>query len=712
MKNTKEDIKKQRAIELKALIAKYDFQYYEEGESDVSDAEYDRLYDEYQKLEEQYPDLFQLADSPTRSVGAGSKSGETTGLPKITHKSPLLSIDRKAKELSALKEFYDKCGGDGTKVIIQPKLDGITCNINYENGIFSDAATRGNGYIGECITKNFKETNTKYPKELGAKMNLEIRGEAIIPYNYFIVNLAKEYSNPRNAVAGIMRQLNSKAVKGKGIQIMFYDIGQTNLPSFDEDKLNLEIMVSMGFQSVPTLVATTWNELKSCVESSMNGYIQEINGFHVLMDKEEIYPQAICDGLVVKVNNLKTRTEIGSSEKGPKWAFAYKFKPLAATTRIDHVEWQIGKSGRLTPVAIFNEVSLGGTKITRATLNNYEYMEHLPVLTRDEIISNKKPKKFGLEMDDLIIIERSNDVIPRIIAIEKHQNCVYQQDMKTTERVSKRIQSFNPPILCPVCGSVLKDIPPLLFCLNPLCSAQIKGRIKHFASRDALNIAGLGEGIIDILYDKKYLLELTDIYTLKNYKNELEALERFGPKKVNNLLAAIEKSKTPELWQFLYGLSIDGVGIKASKDLAKRYHTLENFLEAKKEDLLTMEDMGEISAFAIISYIQNDKIKEMLNKLRMIGVEPKQVSLAGNKLKGKIFVLTGILENPRKFYSNLIEKNGGSVSNSVSKKTNVVLIGTEAGSKEIKARELVKNGEDILLLDTKEKIDKYFFNYN
>lgn len=779
-----------RIEELKILIRKYDIQYYEEGISDISDAEYDRLYDEYLEFEKKYPELKMMEDAPTRRVGAGENAGTTNGLPKFTHKSPLLSIDRKAKELSELKDFYEKVGGNGTEVIVQPKLDGITVNVNYEHGKFANAATRGNGYIGDLITDNFRMTDTKYPKELSDDASIELRGEAIIPYDYFKKKLSSDYSNPRNAVAGIMRQIDAGEVKGKGIQVMFYDFGQVeNVLLEDSDSHNVKFLSVLGFQKVPTYVAHTWESLKKIVESGMDGYIQQVDGFNVLMDKNNVYPQAVCDGLVIKVNSRRKREEIGMSEKGPKWAFAYKFKPLHAETRIDHIEWQVGKTGRVVPVAVFDEISLGGTKITRATLNNYGYMQTLPVLeerrhmwahtdydnwmimddfgkdkpfTRMEylqegdVIEDLYPEKSqgkmerirvkkldvsmrgfwvedienqtslydgewypfeegryclipekGLQMDDIIIVERSNDVIPRIIGIRRHQNIVYQQNEDTSKMIAYRKNTFNKPVVCPDCSANIVEQYPLHFCTNSFCPSRMKGKIEHYASRDAMNIVGLGEGIIDTLFASGYLSDIPSIYNLSEYRTELEKLPKFGKRKVEKLLKSIEETKSPELWQFIYALSIDGVGKKTAKDLAQRYHTLDNFLQASSQDLMKMHDIGETTASDITEYIGSYKHSKMINRLKEAGVNPKPVEIAGDKFAGLIFVITGTLEHPRKYYQDLIEKNGGKVSSSVSKKTSVILVGTDAGSKEEKARKLISEGCPIKILDTEDKVTAF-----
>ena len=671
-----------RIDELKELLKKYDRQYYEEGVSEISDAEYDRLYDEYIALEKEYPEYALMEDAPTKRIGAGDEAGSTTGLPKFSHKTPLLSIDRKAKELNELQDFYEKCGGDGTEVIIQPKLDGITCNVNYENGEFVNAATRGNGYIGDLITENFKKTNTKYPDTIH-DYDLEIRGEAIIPFDFFKKHLIENYSNPRNAVAGIMRQIDSKEVKGKGVQVMFYDIGQTNMPISDFDSENVEAIKKLGFQSVPIVKVSTWHDLKECVESRLNGYIQQKDGFNVLMDTKKEYPQAVCDGLVIKVNSLKLRDEIGMSEKGPKWAFAYKFKPLQETTRIIRVVWQVGKTGRITPVAEFEEISLGGTKITRATLNNLGYMQDM-----------------GLSYNDSIVVERSNDVIPRVVEVKNHNETLLVDE--------DDYNSFQLPKECPVCHGKIYERNALHYCENPMCPAQIKGKITHYASRDAMNIVGLGEGIVNTLFENHLLSDIPSIYDLINKREELETLPKFGQKKVDNLYKSIEKTKNPELWQFIYSLSIPEIGKKASKDLAQRYHTLDALLHATYEELIEIEDFGSIMANNTVDFITNTDVMDMIEKLQMAGVQPKEVEIHSDELKGKTFVITGTLQHSRKFYQEIIEKKGGKCAGSVSKKTTAVLIGSDAGSKETKARDLVSKGEPIVLLESEDAIKEYF----
>lgn len=757
-----------RIQELKQLIAKYDKQYYEEGISDISDAQYDRLYEEYLEYERKYPELKEMEDAPTRRVGAGKEAGTTTLFEKFTHKSPLLSINQKSRELKDLKDFYENIGGDGVEVIVEPKLDGITCNINYENGHFVNAATRGNGYIGDLITENFQNTDTIYPNSLDGGASLEIRGEAIIPYDFFKESLIKQYSNPRNAVAGIMRSIDSQDIKGKEIQVMFYDIGYSdNIVINDRDSENVELIKNNEFGSVPVCIADNWETLKEIVSTRLNGMIKDVDGFNVLVN--EHYPQAVCDGLVIKVNNRHIRNILGMTEKGPRWAFAYKFKPLQAQTKLLNIEWQVGKSGKVVPVAIFEEISLGGVKITRATLNNPDYIQTLPVLNKQRSVKKDKSYDFweelvtlsydkpiddidcimpgdvlidmfplksqsemnqitvkkidvdkngfyitdteyedewypfeegryylkndenGLKNGDIIIVERSNDVIPRIIAIHHHESD----------------DSIQIPDTCPICGHPLIQDGPQLFCQNPNCFGQLLGKLAQFVSRDGMNIVGMGGSILEVFIKEGYIHSYSDIYKLEEHKEEILSLDKFGVQKYNNLIKSIQNSMHTSLSSFLYALSIPLVGKKTAKDLAKTFKTLDKFLLSSYEELIAIDDINTITANAILSWLNNDDNKGSVQELRkLIHIEEEKQS--SNILAGKTFVITGTLLHSRKFYQEIIEQRGGKVAGSVSKKTYAVLIGNDAGSKGTKARELIKSGADILLLDTEEKINEYF----
>lgn len=762
-----------RIEELKQLIAKYDKQYYELGQSDISDAEYDRLYEEYVKLEEQYPELKEMKDSPTRKVGAGDDAGTTTLFPKYTHKSPLLSINQKSRDLNDLKDFYENVGGDGTEVIVEPKLDGITCNINYENGIFVNAATRGNGYVGDLITENFQNTDTFYPKTLSDNASLEVRGEAIIPYDMFKKSLQDDYSNPRNAVAGIMRSQDSQDIKDKGIQVMFYDIGKVEyVPLEDSDSNNVDYLKCVGFGSVPVCLVDTWQDLRKVVESRLNGMIKEVDGFNVLI--ADGYPQAVCDGLVIKVNSRQKRKELGMTEKGPRWAFAYKFKPLHALTTLIDIEWQVGKSGKVVPVAVFDEIALGGVKISKATLNNPDYIQTLPTLykertiwrcksydtwgelvyipnqeaisdidyispgdvlidTRHEKTSSEMEtitvknidsertgfyisdreydgewypfeegryyfanKEYGLRPADTIIVERSNDVIPRIVAIHHHHRWL-----------SNTNNYIEIPSTCPVCGHALVQIGPQLFCQNPNCSGQILGKMIQFVSRDGMNIVGLGGSILEMFLEKGYIQTYADIYRLDRYEKDILNLDKFGTRKYQNLQKSIQESTNATLSQFLFALGIPMVGKKTAKDLAKAYKTLDSFLSASYQSLIEINDINSVTTNSIMEWLGDKNNKEIIQKLKgYVHIQSEKQS--SNKLEGKSFVITGTLEHSRDYYVKLIEERGGKVVGSVSKKTYAILIGENAGSKETKARRLIEDGVDIIILDNEDKINDFF----
>lgn len=757
----------ERVQEIKNLIAKYDRQYYELGQSDISDAEYDRLYEEYLQYEEKYPELKNMEDAPTRRIGAWKDAGSTTLFPKYTHKSPLLSINQKSRELEDLKDFYEFVGGDGTEVIIEPKLDGITCNINYENGFFVNAATRGNGYTGDLITENFQNTDTLYPKTLSDNASLEVRGEAIIPYDIFKESLQKDYSNPRNGVAGIMRSQDSQDVKGKGIQVMFYDIGQhDNIELSDKDSQNVEHVKVLGFGSVPVYLVDTWQELREVIESRLNGMIQEVDGFNVLV--ADGYPQAVCDGLVIKVNSIQKREELGMTEKGPRWAFAYKFKPLYALTTLKDIEWQVGKSGKVVPVAVFDEISLGGVKITKATLNNPDYIQTLPTLYKERTVWRDKSydtwgelvhipyqeaisdidyimpgdvlidthpertssemstiivknldddrtgfyisdkeydgewypfeegryyfanKEYGLHQGDVIIVERSNDVIPRIVAIHHH----------VTDRL------IEIPDKCPVCGHALIQDGPQLFCQNPDCNGQILGKMIQFVSRDGMNIVGLGGSILEVFLEKGYIQSYADIYRLDRYEKDILNLDKFGTRKYQNLQKSIQESTNVTLSQFLFALGIPLVGKKTAKDLARTFLTLDNFLSTTHKQLLSIPDINTKTASGIMEWLEDENHKGMIQDL-MQYIQIKEETKSTNELAGKSFVITGTLKNPRQYYQKMIEERGGKVVGSVSKKTYAILIGENAGSKETKARKLIEDGVNIIVLDNEDKINDF-----
>ena len=663
----------ERGTELKALLRKYDIQYYTNGISEISDAQYDRLYDEYVALESKYPEL-KTADSPTERVG-----GEPLAqFEKVTHRTPLLSINQKGQSTEVLAKWYKDMGGNGTKVIIQPKFDGITINSYYVDGLLVEAASRGNGAVGELLTENVK-TIRSTPLRLEADETLEVRGEALMSYRRFKEHYSTEYSNPRNMVAGTMRQLDPRLVAERKPDIVYYDLGQNNL-GCKTDEEQLQQLKSLGFKTSPYVVVDNLADLIEVCSSKLNGWIKAIGGFNILTREGETVTDFMCDGLVIKIDDLAKRQEIGMTSKGPRWAFAFKFRALSEVSTLRQVDWQVGRTGRLTPVALFDEVSLGGTTITRATLNNIDYIRSL-----------------GLEINSRIVIERANDVIPRIIGLD---------DAQTREARFP----IDVPKDCPICGGEVTEIYPQHFCLSSTCPARVKGNIQHFVSRDAMNMMSLGESVVELIVDKGWVKKPSDLYQLSQYKNELLSLDGFGKKKVEKLLESIESSKEVEAWRVLYGLSIPNVGRSMSKALISTFGSIDNLSNATVNDLLGVEDVGEITAQEIVAYFKNPSNQAELARLKAFGVqfEVKTEKTEHEQVfSGMTFVVTGTLQEKRSVYQNFIESLGGKVAGSVSKKTHVVLIGDDAGSKEKKARELIAKGEPITLIEGHDAFVSY-----
>lgn len=769
--------------ELKEKIKQYDHAYYVLKHPLISDAEYDRLLKEYENLEKLYPEL-KTPDSPTQRVGAEPLSK----LEKFDHKTPLLSIDQKSKTIEALRKFYEDCGGDGVELLIQPKADGLTGNLNYApadsnefHQFIGDAkgtecgsylvngATRGNGYTGELITENIR-TIKSVPLRIPFNGHLEVRGEIVISYNSFLKNFSDEYSNPRNLAAGTIRQLDSRLVAQRKPEIIFFDVGQCD-EEFQKDTERLNFLKKQGFMVMPTRVVDNLQDLIDVCLSYYDRQIVVKDGFNVLDISG--YPDMVCDGLVIKVNDLSLREDLGMTSKGPKWAFAFKFKSLNAKTILRDIIYQVGRTGKLTPVAVFDEVNLGGTKVTKATLNNEDYMRTLgptppdvEEIETDEpngtmrfewngkeydivriaryVTADKKhamffvktvanesilfperaelktaflkqskfpdikfeekeinPSDFYLKLGDSITIERSNDVIPRVIGIN------YK------ERQNDKVEDIVFPSVCPTCGSELEVIYPQHFCPNIDCPDRLKGSLQHFAQRDAMDIVGMGSSIIELFVNEGFVISIKDIYTLSKHKDSLLELEGFGKRKVENLLKAIEDSKTREFWRVLYALGIREVGKSMAKTLAKHFKSMEKLIDATEEELRQVEDVGDATIQEIHSFFSNPKNLEIIDFLEAQGLKMEDDTKAiSDCFTGMTFVITGTLyQGDKKISRNdvqkIIEENGGKVSGSVSKKTSVVIIGEDAGSKEKKARDLVEKGTPIILLEGYEAFEKF-----
>jgi DNA ligase (NAD+) len=643
---------------LKQLINKYDYKYYVLSEPEVSDYEYDVLYTELKNLEKQYPQ-FITVDSPTNRVGSDLSNTFNT----ITHEIPMLSLantysegelydfDRRVKE--GLGNNFD------VEYCTELKIDGASVSIKYENGLFKLAATRGDGVNGEDITNNIKTikslplkvstVNTEYDLS-----KFEVRGEAYMEIEAFekLNNRREEagektFANPRNCVSGSLKLIDPKIVAERPIDLfLYYFISDKSKPNTQYE--NLKLMQSLGFK--------VNNNFKLC--KSINEVIEYCRYWE---DERYNLPYEI-DGVVIKVNNLKFQQELGSIAKSPRWAVAFKFKAKQVQTKLNAVTWQVGRTGAVTPVAELEPIFLAGSTISRATLHNY-----------DEILRKE------LHIGDVVVIEKGGDVIPKIV----------EADISKREQGAKLVIA---PEYCPVCKSKLVKIEgeAAIYCENFECKAQVTNRLVHFASRGAMDIEGLGESIIQLFVEMGLLKNFADIYDLKDKKDILLKLDRFGEKSVNNLLNAIEESKKQPFSKLLFALGIRYVGAGAAKKIVAEFKTIDKLITANEEEISSIHEIGTSISKSITAYFNKEHNLKLIEKLRAQGLnfsseinETKE-----SKITGKSFVLTGTLSVKREEATEIIEKNGGKVVSSVSKNTDFVLAGESAGSKLDKAVKL------------------------
>ena len=678
----------QRAKELKEMLNRWRYEYYTLGTPSVSDEMYDRAYDEYEELEKAYPSL-KDSDSPTTNVGAMPILKE---LDTIEHTTPLLSIPMKSKNISDLKKWYNDIGGEGTEVIVQLKKDGITINSSYDGGSFKYAATRGDGYVGNVVSEHIKAVKST-PIIIDYTGVLETRGEAIMDFYYFKDKFAKfntenegSASSPRNLVAGSFNLLDIEEFKKRNVDVVYFELGQCD-KQFSTAVEQIEFLKSLGFKTTPYKVVNNLEDLLKLCQSKFDNQIEVIDGFNVFTSKDDSeFPHILCDGLVIKNNSLKERQVIGNTAKGPKWAYAYKFESIYSKTTLRDVLHAVGKTGKITPTAVFDAVNLAGAEVKNATLNNYSFLSNIPVLNNDlEIIGHDH-----LSIGDTIIVEKSNDVIPRVVGIVEKNNDNY----------------IEVPKQCPTCGSSVKlDEGGILhYCSNPECDSRIERKLSHFVSREAMDISGLGGSTLKVFLDKGFITNFADIYELSQYKDEILKLKKFRETKYNNLIKGIEKSKNQPFETVLAALSIPGVGTTTAKALASEFGNIDNLIKASINDLEKVKDIGSKLSKDIVSYFENQSNIEIINKLKGLGLnfvsENKTVS---DKFKDKTFVITGTLQESRNYYKDIIEANGGKVSSSVSGKTNYVLIGEDAGSKETKARDLKAQGKPIELIESHDE---------
>ena len=638
---------KDRMLELVKLLNQYAHEYYTTDNPSVSDSEYDRLYHELLDLEQQYPELVQ-ADSPTHRVGGKVLEG----FEKYQHQYPLYSL-QDAFSREELEAFDVRIRKDFPKVsyLCELKIDGLSISLMYENGILVAGATRGDGSVGENITENLKRVKD-IPLVLPTAVNLTVRGECYMPRSSFDrVNRLRqengepEFANPRNAAAGTLRQLDTAIVAKRNLATFLYqEVSPTDMASQDAV---LKKLSKNGFSvNEQYILADSMDEVWE--------FIEKIN-----QERKQL-PYDI-DGVVVKVNDLAMQEELGFTVKAPKWAIAYKFPAEEKEAQLLSVDWTVGRTGVVTPTANLTPVQLAGTTVSRATLHNVDY------------IAEKDIRK-----DDTVIVYKAGDIIPAVLRVVE------------SKRQSE--DKIEIPKYCPSCGSELIHFEDevALRCINPRCPAQIKEGLIHFASRDAMNIAGLGPAVVEKLFDQQLVKDVAGIYRLT--VNDLLQLENFKEKSANKLYTAIQTSKENSAEKLLFGLGIRHVGSKASQILLEHFHDLEQLAKATREEVAALDSLGMVIAESLTSYFAQEGTQILLEELKEVGINlaylGKKVS-ADAALSGLIVVLTGKLERLNRSEAKAkLESLGAKVTSSVSKKTSLVVAGADAGSKLTKAQEL------------------------
>lgn len=643
---------KNRIDELVEILNEASKNYYELDNPTITDQEYDDLYVELEKLEQKYPELIR-EDSPTKRVG-GKVIDEFS---KVTHEVPMMSLADVFSE-EEVREFDERI----KKTISNPvyvcelKIDGLSVSLLYRNGKLVRGATRGNGVVGEDITHNV-ETIKSIPLSISIKEEIEVRGEIYMPKRSFIkLNEEREknnetlFANPRNAAAGSVRQLDSKIAAKRNLSTFIY-----HLPTPDKFNMKfhhdaLDMMKELGFAVNPN-IAICYN-----IEEVIN-YIDEAT------KKRSELPYEI-DGIVIKVDNLKDQERLGYTERTPKWAVAYKFPAEEVLTKLANIEFCVGRTGKITPRADLNPVHVAGSVIRSVTLHNEDYIKEKDIM-----------------INDTVAIHKAGDVIPEVVRVVKERR-------NGEEIPFKMIES------CPICGSkiVRKENEAAYYCLNTTCDARkIEGLI-HYASRDTMNIDGFGEAIVEDFYNMGYLKRIPDFYTLYKHKEELQELEGFGTKSINNLLNSIEKSKENSLEQLLFALGIRHMGKKVAKIIASYYKDIDSIINASFEDIASIPNIGDIIAKSIRNYFDDENNLSMIDDLKKLDMNMKYLGkeVTNNEnFENKTFVLTGTLETlTRNEAFAIIESLGGKVTSSVTKKTDVVIVGIGPGSKYDKAKEL------------------------
>lgn len=637
---------KKRLDELKTVIERANRNYYDLDAPTLEDDEYDAFMHELRGIEQQFPELL-TEDSPSQRVGG---SAQTT-FEKVRHEVQMGSL-QDVFDVSEVREFFERVKAEGAdEFTVEPKIDGLSVSLVYENGVLTQGSTRGDGFIGEDITPNIK-TIRSIPLNIPEKLPLlEVRGEVYMPKKSFgeLCELQEKNGeplpkNPRNAAAGSLRQKDSKITASRKLDIFCFNIQRVEGKEFRTHSESLEFIKNAGFRVIP--------DIRVC--HTVDEIIERINEIGQM---RQSLPFDI-DGAVVKVNDLALRNEIGATSKVPKWAVAFKYPPEEKETTLRSIEINVGRTGALTPVAIFDPVQLAGTSVARAVLHNQDF-----ITERD------------VRVGDRIIVRKAGDIIPEVVKSVGH---------------AENSEPYFIPGKCPVCGSnaVRDEDEAVIRCQNPDCPAQLLRSLEHFASRGAMNIDGLGEAVVEQLVNAELVHTVADLYTLDLL--QLTSLERFGAKSAENLLKAIENSKKNEPDRLIFALGIRGIGQKAATLLCQKFGDVDSIMSASAEDIAAIDGFGEILAQSVYNAMREPHRVKLIERLKELGLNMTYTSQqVSDKLNGLTFVLTGTLPTLKRDEAKaMIEQRGGKVSGSVSKKTSYVVAGEEAGSKLTKANEL------------------------
>lgn len=640
-----------RANELREIINYHNQKYYNEDSPEIDDFEYDKLLRELEDIEIEYPELITL-DSPTQKVG-GNASKEKFA--PVAHNVPMESLHDSFSH-DEIRDFDKRVREtiSNPSYVVEPKIDGLSVSAEYRNGIFVRGSTRGDGSVGEDITENLMTI-----KSLPMKLNkpipyLEVRGEVYMSNDTFMKiitaqdeNGEKPFKNPRNAASGSLRQKDAKITKARSLDIFVFNIQQIEGVSLNSHKESLDFLKELGFTVLPFY--NEFNDIEKVIdEIERVGELRQALPFQT-------------DGAVIKIDNFSQRTELGSTAKFPKWAEAYKYPPEEKETTLLDIEINVGRTGVLTPTGIFSPVSLAGTTVSRATLHNIDFI-----------------KEKDLRIGDTVVLRKAGEIIPEVVKVTAHKD----------ESVP-----FEFPKVCPSCGSpVIREADEAAYrCTNTDCPAQLIRHLIHFVSRDAMDIDGLGSAVVEQLINNEIISSPLDLYRINSA--QLQSLERMGEKSASNLINAIEKSKANNLYRLVFALGIRHIGQKAAKLLADEFGTLDAIAEASIEQISAIEGFGGIMAECVYDYFRLPKTKLLIEEIKALGLntkaEQKEKTQANVLFEGKTFVITGTLKNyKRTEAAAIIEQLGGKTSSSVSKKTDFVLAGEEAGSKLTKAQSL------------------------